>query len=180
MPRFAKSSPEISIQSGVSAKLLAAKQKHFTARLTSALLPWTVSVAPSGLFRCRKGTHGWRRGLHCFAASRLPDFGSRLPDFASREISMAGSHATQYISEVGSNAMRDINGGIERDLRYQRWGSKATFTRTLVSESAGVYFHFLTALTAHSARIGLPPTTEIVSTEPPGETTISRRTMPPM
>ena len=70
--------------------------------------------------------------------------------------------------------------GIEHDSRYQRWGSKATFTRTLVSVSAGVYFHFLTALTAHSARMGLPPTTEIVSTEPPGETTTSRRTMPPM
>src|SRR5439155_27236272 len=51
---------------------------------------------------------------------------------------------------------------------------------TLVSVSAGLYFHFLTALTAQSARMGLPPTTETSLTDPPSETTTSRRTMPPM
>ena len=30
-----------------------------------------VSVAPSGLIRCCIITHGWRRGLHSCAASRL-------------------------------------------------------------------------------------------------------------
>ena len=30
-----------------------------------------VSVAPSGLIGCCIATHGWRRGLHSCAASRL-------------------------------------------------------------------------------------------------------------
>ena len=116
---------------------------------------------------------------------RLAPWAAFFRRFAASRFRFAGDinggiTPTQHISGVDRTRFGISTVGIEPDSRYQRWGSKATFTRTLVSVSAGVYFHFLTALTAHSARMGLPPTTEIVSTEPPGETTTSRRTMPPM
>ena len=164
MPRFASSSPEISIQS----KLASTDKSGL-----SFLRRFAADFGPFVLGRFLAPLRGF------FVATSLPTAGAVgciLSPLRGFPISLRGRY--QWRDHTRLNISAGV--GIERDSGYQRWGSKATFTRTLVSASAGVYFHFLTALTAHSARMGLPPTTEIVSTEPAGETTTSRRTMPPM
>ena len=40
----------------------------------AGLLVLAVSIAPSGLCLLHNITHGWRRGLHSYAASRLGRF----------------------------------------------------------------------------------------------------------
>ena len=50
----------------------------------------------------------------------------------------------------------------------------------VVEFSAVAYFHFLTAVTADSARIGFPPSTLALSTVPLGVIVTSNRTVPPI
>ena len=53
-------------------------------------------------------------------------------------------------------------------------------TVVVVVVSADIYFHFLTAVTADSARMGFPPSTLALSTVPWGVIVTSNRTVPPI
>lgn len=53
-------------------------------------------------------------------------------------------------------------------------------TVVVVAVWAGIYFHFLTAVTADSARMGFPPSNFALSTVPWGVIVTSNRTVPPI
>ncbi len=53
-------------------------------------------------------------------------------------------------------------------------------TVCVVAIWAAIYFHFLTAATADSARMGFPPSTFALSTVPWGVIVTSKRTVPPI
>src|SRR5271166_2588115 len=57
---------------------------------------------------------------------------------------------------------------------------KLRTTSSSVWEGAAAYFQFLTAFTAFSTRMGLPPITWISATDPLGSTVALRRTSPSM
>jgi len=59
-------------------------------------------------------------------------------------------------------------------------GMKSSLTISLVVFAAGAYFQDITALTALSARIGLPPKMSALRTVPLGSTATLRRTTPPI
>ena len=114
MRRFANSSPEVGFPwncSPPSAVVILA-----VSRLTSvSFVLGPVSVAPSGLVRCRIATHGLRRGLHSCAASRLTYFASR-PACAASRLAYFGSQLCLF-RFVEISAVR-IEGNVHSDIGF--------------------------------------------------------------